>query len=193
MPFITEEIAFSLKPYIKDSKEFLINDSYPVYNLALEDKEALKEMALLQGIIGQIRTVRSQFNVPPSLKIRVILNTKEEKILNKYSSYIKTLAKVETLEVGQNAAKPKQSASAVFEETTIYIPLEGLIDFEKENARLNKELLNIQNALNNRTHMLENPSFLNNAPKEQVAKAREELKVMKEKESFLVTAIKDLK
>ena len=195
MPFITEEIAISLKPYIKDTKEFLIQDSYPVYNPALEDSEALKEMALLQGIIGQIRTVRAQFNVPPSLKIKVILNTKaaEEKIINKYSSYIKTLAKVETLEVGQNAPKPKQSASAVFEETTIYIPLEGLIDFEKENARLNKELLNIQNALKNRERMLQNPSFLNNAPKEQVAKAREELKIMKEKEAFLQVAIKDLK
>jgi valyl-tRNA synthetase len=173
----------------------LIQDSYPIYNPALEDEKAVKEMALLQGIIGQIRTVRSQFNVPPSLKIKVILNTKEaeEKIINKYSSYIKTLAKVETLEVGQNMAKPKQSASAVFEETTIYIPLEGLIDFEKENARLNKELLNIQNALKNRERMLSNPSFLNNAPKEQVAKAQDELKVMKEKEIFLQTAIKDLK
>ncbi|MBQ4493314.1 MAG: hypothetical protein II972_01760, partial [Elusimicrobiaceae bacterium] len=159
----------------------------------LEDEKAVKEMGLLQGIIGQIRTIRSQFNVPPSLKIKVILNTKEEEIINEYSSYIKTLAKVETLQVGQNTAKPKQSASAVFEETTIYIPLEGLIDFEKENARLNKELLNIQNALKNRERMLQNPSFLNNAPKEQVEKAREELKVMKEKEVFLKNAIKDLK
>lgn len=195
MPFITDEIALSFKQFMPGTKEFLLQEDYPSFNAALVNAQAEEEMNLLQGVISQIRTVRAQFNVPPALKIKVLLNSadaKETEILNKYSAYITALAKVETLEIGANIAKPKQSATAVFANTSIYIPLEGLIDFEKEKQRLAKELAVVETGIANRTRMLGNESFVNNAPKEQVDKAKEELEQMRQKHAQIEASIKDL-
>jgi valyl-tRNA synthetase len=195
MPFITDEIALSFKQFIPGTKDFLLQEDYPSFNAAFVNAKAEEEMNLLQGVISQIRTVRAQFNVPPALKIKVLLNTsdaKETEILNKYSAYITALAKVDQLTYGVNIAKPKQSATAVFANTSIYIPLEGLIDFEKEKQRLAKELAVVETGIANRTRMLGNESFVNNAPKEQVDKAKDELEQMRQKHAQIEASIKDL-
>lgn len=195
MPFITEEIAMSLKKYIKGHKEFLIEEDYPAFNPALEDKTAEAEMALLQGVTGQIRTIRAQFNVPPGLKIKVLLNTPDEKdlaVIRKYQNYITSMAKIETLQTGSDIAKPKQTATGVYGTATVYIPLEGLIDFDKEKARLDKELAVIENGINNRKRMLGNENFVKNAPKEQVEKAKGELEQMLLKAQQIKAAKEDL-
>lgn len=195
MPFITDEIAMSFKPFITGSKEFLLHEDYPSSSAALINKQAEDDMAILQGVISQIRTVRSQFNVPPALKIKVLLNctdAAEKEVLTKYQGYITLLAKIESLEIGHDLAKPKQSATAVFANTSIYIPLEGLIDFDKEKQRLAKELTIVETGIANRTRMLGNASFVNNAPKEQVTKAKEELEQMQLKHAQIKTSIEDL-
>ena len=195
MPFITEEIAMSLKKYIKDHKEFLIEEEYPFYNPTLSDEEAQTQMALIQGVTTQIRTIRAQFNVPPGLKIKVLLNTSDKNdlaIIDKYHNYITSMAKVENLETGSDIAKPKQSATGVYGTATVYIPLEGLIDFDKEKARLDKELAVIENGINNRKRMLGNENFVKNAPKEQVEKAKNELEQMLLRAQQIKTAKEDL-
>jgi valyl-tRNA synthetase len=196
MPFITEEIAGSFRKFTGESAEFLLQQQYPSSDKTLINETAEKEMALLQGIITQIRTIRSQFNVPPGAKIKVLLNAEnlqEQNIIKKYSSYITALAKIENLETGANLQKPKQSATAVFGNTVIYIPLEGLIDFEKENARLAKELGTVETGIANRMRMLGNENFVNSAPAGQVAKAREELRQMQLKAEQINAAISGLK
>jgi len=195
MPFITEEIASVFKPYVKDTKEFLLMENYPAFDASFVNEQATAEMELLQGVITQIRTVRSQFNVPPSLKIKVLLSSAdktETDILAKYQNYVTSLAKLENVEIGSNIAKPKQSATAVFANVSIYIPLEGLIDFEKEKKRLEKEMAVVENGIANRTRMLGNENFVSHAPKAQVDKAKEELEQMKLKQAQIQTSIKDL-
>lgn len=194
MPFITDEIAISFKKFMPQSKEFLIEENYPSYNAALVNEQALADMSVLQGVISQIRTIRSQFNVPPGLKIKVLIDAKdaqEETVINRYQGYIKLLAKIDNLSIGKTE-KPKQSATAVSGSATIYIPLEGLIDFEKESQRLNKELTTIETGIANRQRMLSNTSFVNNAPKEQVQKATEELAQMQLKADQIKASITDL-
>ncbi|MDR0291323.1 MAG: valine--tRNA ligase, partial [Elusimicrobium sp.] len=68
MPFITEEIAGVLKPLTGSDKEFLLQDSYPAVTPALFNPDAVKKMELIKGVISAVRTVRSEFNVPPGLK-----------------------------------------------------------------------------------------------------------------------------
>ena len=75
---------------------------------------------------------------------------------------------------------------------TVYIPLEGLIDFDKEKARLDKELGIIQNGINNRKRMLDNKNFVNNAPKQQVEKAKAELEEMLLRAQQIKAAKEDL-
>lgn len=195
IPFITDEIASSFKKFTQDTKEFLIEEDYPSFNAAAVNEDAERQMTLLQGIVTQVRTIRAQFNVPPSLKIKVLLHTtdaKEQEVINKYQSYITSLSKVEDLSAGAGIEKPKQSATAVFGNTTIYIPLEGLIDFEKENTRLNKELAVVQNGIANRKKMLSNDSFVKNAPEHQITRAKEELLQMELKAEQIKASIADL-
>jgi valyl-tRNA synthetase len=196
MPFITEEIAGSFRKFTDEKEEFLIRQEYPVADNSFIDETAEKEMFLLQGITGEIRRIRAQFNVPPALKINVFLNTEdkqEQAIINKYSAYISVLAKLEKLEVGANLPKPKQSATAVFANTAIYIPLEGIINFEQESLRLAKELAVVETGITNREKMLSNESFIKNAPAEQIAKAKEELAQMQLKAEQIKSSIEDLK
>lgn len=195
IPFITDEIYASFKKYLPTSKEFLIEETYPSCSSSRVNEEALKQMELLQGVVTQIRTVRSQFNVPPALKIKAFINAdgQEAAVIKNYARYITSLAKVSELEIAPKTQKPKQAATAVFGAVTIYIPLEGLIDFDKEKQRLEKELAVVQNGILNRRRMLDNKNFLENAPEEQVQKAKEELEQMLLRENQVKVAIEDLK
>ena len=100
-------------------------------------------MQAVQNVTREIRTIRAQFNVPPGLKIAAVLSAKNEAdlaVVKAYEGYIKLMAKIENLDIGINLAKPKQTATAVADNIAIYVPLTGLIDFEKEKKRLEKDL-----------------------------------------------------
>jgi valyl-tRNA synthetase len=196
MPFITEEIAGGFRKFTHENEEFLIRQRYPAADNSFINDAAEKEMSAIQAITSEIRRIRAQFNVPPALKIKVILSTadkREKEIINKYSDYIISLAKIEELIVDENLQAPRQSATAVFGNTAIYVPLEGLIDFDKENARLAKELFAVQAGIANRERMLSNENFVKNAPAEQAAKAKEELNQMRLKAEQIKAAMEGLK
>lgn len=195
IPFITEEIAASLRPYVGEKEEFLLNQAYPQFDPKLTDKEAVSKMALLQGVIGQIRTIRSQFNVPPALKITAVLSAKTQEeldVLKAYENYITLMAKVGDLRIGVNMEKPKQTATAVYENITIYVPLTGLIDFDKERKRLEKNLSLAKANIASREARLAQENFLKHAPKEQVEKTREELAAAKLALAQVTASLEDL-
>ncbi|MDR1683955.1 MAG: valine--tRNA ligase [Elusimicrobiota bacterium] len=188
MPFITEEIAQSFKKFTGETGEFLLQQAYPAFDVSRIDDEAEKQMQLLQGITAQIRAKRAQLNVPPSMKIKVILFVQEpeqQNIITQYESYITSLAKVNELVSGQTISKPAKCASAAFQGIAIYIPLEGLIDIEKEKARLKKEIAVRETGISNRSKMLNNESFIKNATEEKINLIRTELHEMQlDKEAF---------
>lgn len=195
IPFITEEIAASLRPYVDEKEEFLLNQSYPEFNPAYVNEEAVKKMNVLQGVIGQIRTIRSQFNVPPGLKITTVLSGKTEEDLatvKAYAGYITLMAKVEDLQIGVNKTKPKQTATAVFDNITVYVPLTGLIDFDKEKQRLEKDKAAAQANIASREARLSQESFIKNAPQEQIDKTKEELAAAKLTLAQVTASLEDL-
>ena len=178
IPFVTEEIAASLRPYVGAQEEFLLNASYPTPNDDWTNETAQRQMAVVQGITKQIRTIRSQFNVPPALKIAAVISAKDEQELTTvraYENYIKLMAKVENLTVGVNEQKPQQTATATFENLAIYVPLTGLIDFEKERKRLEKDLALAKANIASRQARLSQENFLKHAPQEQIDKTKAEL------------------
>jgi len=195
IPFVTEEIAASLRPYVGETEEFLLNQSYPVYNEAQTDKDALRKMAVVQGVTREIRTIRSQFNVPPGLKISVVLSAKtqdELAIVTEYENYIKLMAKIENLTIGVNQEKPKQTATAVFENTAIYVPLTGLIDFDKERKRLEKDLAIAKANIASRTARLAQENFIKHAPQEQIQKTKDELAAAQVALAQVTASLEDL-
>ena len=195
IPFITEEIAASLRPYVNETEEFLLNQAYPQFNAAWVNEEAVRKMNVLQGVTRAIRTIRSQFNVPPALKITTVLsgNTQEElAVLKDYEGYITLMAKIDNLQMGVNMPKPKQTATAMFEGIAIYVPLTGLIDFDKERKRLEKDLALAKANIASRQARLAQENFIKHAPKEQVEKTREELVAAQQALAQVTASLEDL-
>ena len=195
IPYITEEIAASLRPYVGETEEFLLNQSYPEFNPALVNAEAVAKMQALQNVTREIRTIRAQFNVPPGLKIAAVLSAKNEAdlaVVKAYEGYIKLMAKIENLDIGINLAKPKQTATAVADNIAIYVPLTGLIDFEKEKKRLEKDLAIAKANIASREARLSQESFIKNAPKEQVEKTKNELAAARLTLAQVTASLEDL-
>ena len=128
-------------------EEFLLQQKYPEFDASLLDPEAVKKMQTVQGITKEIRTIRAQFNVPPGLKIKALLSAKDEaelSVARQYEGYIKLMAKLDELQSGADLSKPKQTATATYGNIAIYVPLTGLIDFDKEKKRLETRYLRVR-------------------------------------------------
>ena len=94
-------------------------------------------MALLQGIVGAVRNLRAEMRVAPGKRVDVLLSTGSgpvETFLDAGREYIRALAKVENLEIGNRLDRPATCASAVLPDVDVYLPLEGLIDVARERV-----------------------------------------------------------
>ena len=168
MPFITEELWQLIKQ--REKGESISTSSYPVLNNELIKPSAESEMEKVQGIVYAIRNIRGEMNIPPSRKVNVIL--KSSAVQEHQIDYIKKLALVESISAGDNLEKPKASASAVFGNSEIHIPLEGIIDLDVERKRVDKEIKRFEGMLLGLDKKLSNEKFINNAPKDVVEKER---------------------
>jgi valyl-tRNA synthetase len=95
------------------------------------------------------------------------------------------LAKLDTLLVEESGEKPKAAATAIIDGATIFASLEGIIDTDKESARLQKEIDKLGKELNGVSKKLANESFLNKAPEEIVAKVKEKHAQLSQKQEKL--------
>ncbi|MFH1287645.1 MAG: valine--tRNA ligase [bacterium] len=183
MPFISEEIWQKL-PYFLERKESIMISEWPEFDKEVLYPEKEKEMNLLMDVVAAIRNIRSEMNIEPGKGIDVIIKpkTKEElEILKQTESYIKRLTKSKDITINGHAKKPENSASALTGKIEIFVPLAGIIDLEKENARLKKEIGNIENEIKRITSQLENKNFVERAPKEIVQKEKNKIILLKEK------------
>ncbi len=171
MPFITEEI-WQMTPH--KGKSIMVA-SWPEADPKFIDEEVEKRMGLLMDIITSIRNIRSEMNIPPKKETDCLLRTKGDGIvnfLNENEGVVKTLAKVNRLSVGTNLEKPKASASAVLSGVELFLPLEGVIDFEVERGRIEKESQKISFELDRLKQKLGSSDFLTKAPEEVVESTR---------------------
>jgi valyl-tRNA synthetase len=180
MPFITEEIWQSLVQFVKQParSNSIMTAKWPEADAAKIDQEAIKKMGLIQEIVTALRTLRSEMNVPPGKNIAAVMNiaqAEQRAVVANSRQYITALAKLESLEAGEKLPRPKQSAVAVAAGIEIFVPLAGLIDFEKEKQRLEKELGGARVELERCTQKLENKEFMQKAPEKERARIQERL------------------
>ncbi len=168
MPFITEEL-WHLSAVRKDGESISIA-KFPEANHSKIRPDAESEMEFVQAIITAIRNIRGEMNIAPSKQIKALIKTKAVK--PHQIDYIKKLARVGELEVSEVMEKPKASASSVFKECEIYVPLGGLIDLDLERSRLKKEIERFENSLNGINKKLSNDKFVQNAAPDVVEKER---------------------
>ncbi|MCB0731124.1 MAG: valine--tRNA ligase [Ignavibacteriae bacterium] len=168
MPFITEELWNRTRT--REEGSSISVSHFPVFDKQKTNESAENKMMILQDIISGIRNIRGEMNIPPSKKIKTLLKT--ETLKDDQIVYIKSLAKIETLEFGKNIEKPKGSASVVLKGCEIYVPLEGIIDLNIEKERLTKEITRLEGALIGVDKKLTNERFVNNAPADVVEKEK---------------------
>lgn len=185
MPFITEEIW----QHIPHEGESIMVALWPSVEAAELDAGAEKEMGAVMEAIKAIRNMRSEVNVAPGKKSEVILHFTEtalEAVFKENSGYLRTLAGTEPMTVlTPGREKPENAMAAVINGVEIYLPLKGLIDIEKESARLNKELAALENELKRVSGKLGNAGFVAKAPAEVVAKEKQKQKDFEEKRAAI--------
>ncbi len=185
MPFITEEIW----QHLPHEGESLMIAPWPQFDPVSKDLAAEAGMARIMEVTRAIRNMRAEMAVPPGRKAEVILVTPDEgalALLEEASSYIRQLAAVEPLQIHPSlATKPSQALVAVAGGMEIYLPLAGLIDVEKERARLGKEIGQIEAELARVEGKLGNAGFLAKAPREVVEKERVRAKELSERKAVL--------
>jgi valyl-tRNA synthetase len=172
MPFITEEIY----QYLPGHHETIMLESWPITDQSLVESEAIEQMQAIMGAIRAIRNIRAEFNLSHSAPVKVIMLFKDEhgmKWFEDYGSYIKDLAKVSELQlVLELVEKPRQAVSALLSCAELYVPLEGVIDVDKEIGRLEKELKKTEVDINRAGAKLINEKFLAQAPPEVIEKEK---------------------
>jgi valyl-tRNA synthetase len=173
IPYITEELFLNIKKYMPAPEPFLINTLIEKQDEKFINKNAEKAMTSIMGIITQIRMLRAQFEISHAKKVNTVITSKNPqdlKTLKENADYISLLAKVENLEIIENGKKPEMSASGISESFSIYIPMGGLIDIEKEKERLNKEYAKTDKELFSWNEKLKNENFIKFAPKPEIDK-----------------------
>ena len=177
MPFITEE----LWEQFGDGR-LLITSSWPDNDCAEINTDATEEMNWVVGLISEFRAVRSELNVPAGAKVSanlIGLNTENKNSLKNNMAQILRLANLEKAEVilvesPETIKKLSQEAiQFVYREATIYINVAGLINFDKERSRLNKDIGKLDTDIAAIDKKLANRNFISKAPKEVVEEQHE--------------------
>ncbi|MDR2427225.1 MAG: valine--tRNA ligase [Endomicrobium sp.] len=175
MPFIAEEIWQIL--HKDDENKNIIADSH-LSEFKQADTSSIDKMKILQDIIIKIRTLRSEMNISPAIRIEAffnILDSGKEKIVKDNESYIKQLAKIKEIKFGRELQRPKNSALTVSGGFEIFFPLEGLIDIDKEKARLAKEISLAEFEVKRTSEKLKSDDFIKRAPETEIEKIKARL------------------
>ena len=189
MPHITEKI-WQLMP-VEKSEAALMKTDFPVYNKEFEFEYESEQMQNVFEAIKSLRNLRADFNIPIGSKINIKIDGDED-LFSKIIPYIKRLARVENVEFEKNSKDEKHCAYCSVGDTKIIVPLEGLIDINKEIERQNKKIQKFEAELNSLNARLNNEKFVNSAPKEVVEQTRARTKEIKTEISTISELISKL-
>lgn len=177
MPFLTEEIW----QHLPSEGQTIMLSPWPQVS-GYKNEQAEKEMTILMEVIRAIRNIRAEVNVAPGRKADILLVAPAAEtidILTRGAEEIRQLAlgeKVTILPKMENNLP--QSASAVLDGVTVYLPLKGLLDLDKEIAKIRKEIGGAIEEQKRLEGKLNNPGFVSKAPQDVVEKEKEKLEAV---------------
>ena len=172
MPYITEELWEQLSP---DRANRLISAGWPEYGAELIDPAARDEMDWVVRLISSVRSMRSEMNVPPSAQIELKLKDAGPESLKRLDTHRDLILRMGRLASAEplSGPVPKSAVQAVLDETTLILPLEGIVDLEKERARLTKEVEKLSGEIKKIDAKLSNEQFVAKAPEEVIEEQRD--------------------
>jgi valyl-tRNA synthetase len=193
MPFITEEIWQRLS----HEGETVMLSQWPEGDADLINDDAEEKMAVIMDVIRAIRNIRNEMKVNPGREITAILQPKSEEkaeIIAAGQDYIVDLGKISDLTVEQELEeKPEKASTAITNGVEVILPLEGMVDLDKEIARLEDEIEETEFEINRAEGKLANEGFVNNAPEELVEEEKQKAKEYKDKKEQLIERLEMLK
>ncbi len=190
MPYVTEEILENLFK----SSNFAISSTWPepIHN----ELTSTNSIDLIIKIISSIRSLRVEKNIPPNAKIDILLkNANEHKIeiIKNNKSLITNLAKINNITfVSEELTQSENFIISTIDELVLMIPLDGLIDTAAEKNRLNKELSNINNEIDQISKRLNNQMFIDKAPSNVVEEVKNKQKIFNQRKSEIEKALINL-
>ncbi len=177
MPFITEEI-WSFLPREENAKQFLMLESWPEYDPSMNYEQDKQVLNLSMEIIKAIRGIRHEAEALPSRKLHaVILAEKaQEETAKAGERYIRTLGNLEGVSwIASKDELPEETMSAALPGVEVYVPLDDLMDYEAEYARLKKEEERLTKEVARVTNQLANEKFVSRAPAHVIQAERDKL------------------
>ena len=195
MPFLTEEI-WQKVPHDESVRSIMISE-WPTVDENAIDADVEAQMTAIMETIKTVRNLRAEVGAAPGKRSEVILNFTDESLRATFAAntgYLVALAAAEPVTLlAAGAAKPENAMAGVVEGVEIFLPLKGLIDVEKETARLTKEIDKLGKELKKLNGKLSNEGFLKKAPAQVVEGERAKLAGYEEKMKSLEARLADLK
>ena len=187
MPFITEEIW----QVLTDESSALMLESFPVYDEKFSYPDDEKSFEKIISAIRGIRNRRTEMNIPPSKKAKIFIETADCELFADCSVFFEKLASASEVETAEKFDMP-DAVTVVTDSARVFIPMNELVDRDKEIARLQKEKAAVQKDIDFLSRKLSNQGFLAKAPeklveaeKAKLAKAEEKMaKIVQSLESF---------
>ena len=180
MPFITEEIYCTLLP----EEDSIMISEWPVYTDERNFPEAEKAVEGFKEVVRGIRNTRTEMNVPVNRKTSLYIVGRDTDTCERYEACKKSfvnLAFSKEIHVQENKEGIGEDAvSVVVSDAVVYLPLEDLVDREKEMERLKKEQERLTKEIARCQGMLNNPNFVNKAPAAKVDAEKEKLQKYEE-------------
>ena len=170
IPFITECIWQSVS---SDGKPLMIED-YPQYDAAFEFRQEERDFSMVTEAITAIRNIRTKMKIAPSVKTKLYIKTDKPEIFNScafmFSRLTNDLECAGSFDLGE-----QKLITVITDDVSILIPMNELVDVEKELARLNAEKAKVQEDIDRLNQKLSNESFVSRAPANVVGAEREKL------------------
>ena len=192
MPFITEEL-WAIKGAEGPARESLLALAEWPRLEGCENEDAEAEIGWVVELVSEVRSVRSEMNVPAAALIPLALVGTSREIearAKDWDETIKRLARLSDLTFAPEA--PPHAVQIVVRGTIAALPLEGIIDFEAEKTRLAKEIAKLKSEAGKIEGKLGNPDFVARAPEEVVEENRERLAEALARADKLEAALKRL-
>ncbi|MCK5850820.1 MAG: valine--tRNA ligase [Kiritimatiellae bacterium] len=179
MPFVTEELWHTMgyASRSENGKDFIMSDAWPeclsddeVQALGI-DADSVDYVSDKHDLIREGRTLRADYGVLPSLKVKFMIKPDSEDVAGKLAvdkESVKTLLRAENIEINCAMASEDAMPSGVGKLGMIYMPLEGVIDVEAEMKKLSGQIEKTTSMLARCTGKLSNEAFVSQAPKDVV-------------------------
>ena len=144
----------------------------------LVDEEAEEQVRRLMEVVRAVREIKSRFALHAKTEVEVTITAESEtplKLFERNKDFLYLTGQIKGLRSGVGLGRPSESAAAVCGDVTLFVHLGGLVDFNKEKARLKKELQEVERRISRLEGLLANKEFLSKAPESVVKKQRSAL------------------